>query len=100
MKRLLKYLGLTATLYLFSYSALTLFGAYAPSIWGMSKTGGLRPKQYEWAPAGFYDPRTGSRAWLEKLYAPLLSLDRRHWHTSRLPNPDDPQHPAVLPRLR
>jgi hypothetical protein len=91
--------GFTA-LYVGSYAALSLNGAYAPGVWGLARNGGWRVKWFDWQPAGFYDPTKGIQSWISNLYAPLLTLDREHWHTSRIPEPWEPQHPSVFPKLK
>ena len=94
-----KWLGVMAGLYVASYIPLTLQGAYGPSMWGLAKGGGMRPRVYDWAPAGFYDTsrRMFADGFVSAFYAPLWKLDKRYWHDKMLPEPEDPQHPAEFP---
>jgi hypothetical protein len=99
MKRAATFLSLFLAIYVLSYFILSLFGAYAPSAWGLGQQG-MRPKWYAWAPLGIYDPATGR--WLHPVlrifYAPLSFADDRLWHThGHFPEDSDPQHPAVFP---
>ncbi len=81
-------------IYVFSYAALSSFGAYAPNSWGLRG-----PKSYAWAPWGFYIPTSGK--WCHApilIYAPLLLADEHFWHDHfPFPKDSDPKHAALLP---
>lgn len=76
-----------AALYPLSYLALSLCGYYQPLYFGLGVTSDgrniLRPKfGYTWTvPGGDSLSRSGSSRAVRTLYAPLLWLDRRLWHT-------------------
>jgi hypothetical protein len=90
MKRAVQIVALSCGFYLLSYGVLSLFGAYAPAVWGYRGW-----KSYQWAPPGFYDPAT--REWsraLTVVYSPLHYVDRRLWHDhEKYPDDRDPQYP-------
>jgi hypothetical protein len=97
MKRAAQVTSLLLGIYVLSYIALSLFGAYAPAVWGLNGV-----KWYSWAPPGFYDPATGN--WIHTplriFYAPLSIADDRFWHTHYHPENSDPQHPVVFPGFK
>ncbi|MCX6900495.1 MAG: hypothetical protein NT105_17590 [Verrucomicrobia bacterium] len=93
MKRGAKVLGVLFGIYVFSYIALSCFGAYAPAVWG---TAGV--KWYRWAPAGFYNSTTGKWRRPFIVYLPLWGADNNYWHSHwPFPADNDPTYPAVFP---
>jgi hypothetical protein len=78
---------LLLSVYVFSYVALSSFGAYAPATIGLAGV-----KSWAWVPAGFYVPTSGGwvRTPLRIFYAPLSIADHRLWHNHWYPEEGDP----------
>ena len=86
--------GVCLGAYVLSYVAISPFGAYAESSFGLSG-----PISYQWAPPGFYDPVR--EKWihpeLEIFYAPLSILDHHLWHNHWWKGP---RYPVATPAPR
>lgn len=67
--------------YLFTYWALSISGAYVPSVFGFGNLDGANHvKSHLWCPKGFPDHRSKFKKTWQWLFIPLWALDASVWH--------------------
>jgi len=77
-RKILIVLAMATLLYVGSYFVLSLRGYYAPSAYG-ANAGGI--KFYRWYVGNAWERQQQGKWAIEMIYAPLVFLDNRYWHT-------------------